>query len=43
MVHVVDKVVQLRPPGEAVTVYEVMGAPPVEAGAIHETVELAFW
>jgi hypothetical protein len=31
-------VVQVRPPGLDVTVYPVMAAPPLEAGAVHETV-----
>ena len=35
--HDVVAVVQVEPPDEAVTVYEVMGAPPVENGADQET------
>jgi hypothetical protein len=31
-------VVQVRPPGVAMTVYPVMGEPPVDAGAAHDTV-----
>ena len=31
-------VTQVRPPGVAVTVYPVMGEPPVDAGAAHDTV-----
>ena len=36
---VVDPV---APPGDAVTVYPVMGEPPLEAGAVHDTVANAF-
>ena len=31
-------VVQVFPPGDAVTVYPVMGEPPVDAGTAHDTV-----
>ena len=38
-VHVVAPVVvQVRPPGEAVTVYPVMADPSSDAGAVHDTV-----
>ncbi len=35
-------VVTLTPPGDEVTVYEVMGAPPLETGAVQLTVACAF-
>ena len=34
-----DVVVQVLPPGDEVTVYLVMVAPPLEAGAVHETTD----
>jgi len=37
-VQVSLEVVQLRPPGDEVTVYPVIADPPVSAGAVHETV-----
>ena len=36
--HDVDAVVQVAPPGVAVTVYPVIDAPPSSAGAAHDTV-----
>jgi len=42
MVHVVVVVVQKAPPGAAVTVYSVIGAPPLEPGAVHEITDSAF-
>ena len=36
--HEVDEVVHVAPPGLAVTVYELIAAPPVLAGAVHDTV-----
>jgi hypothetical protein len=36
---VVPEVVQVKPPGDEVTVYPVMGAPPLEPGAVHDTVD----
>lgn len=35
--HVVAVGVQVAPPGKAVTRYPVIGSPPAEAGAFHET------
>ena len=35
-------VVQVRPPGLAVTVYPVITAPPVVVGAFHDTTETPF-
>jgi hypothetical protein len=43
-VHVVAPVVvQVLAPGLDVTVYPVMGVPPVDAGAVHDTGAEAFW
>ena len=36
-VHEVDEVVHCNPPGLEVTVYAEIAAPPVEAGAVHDT------
>ena len=40
-VHEVDDVVQVSPPGVLVAVYELIGLPPVVAGAVHDTVAWA--
>ena len=40
-VHDVDEVEQVAPPGLDVTVYDVIAAPPLLAGAVHVTVALA--
>ena len=42
IVHVVVVLVQLPPPEDAVTVYSVMGAPPLETGAAHVITDSAF-
>jgi hypothetical protein len=36
-------VVQVKPPGDAVARYEVIVAPPFDAGAVHETGTCVFW
>ena len=36
-------VVHVWPPGDAVTVYEVMAEPPLTPGATHETGTWVFW
>ena len=41
MVHEVEEVVQVAPPGEAVAVYEVIAAPPFDEGALQEIVAWA--
>ena len=41
IVHEVEEVVQVAPPGEAVAVYEVIAAPPFEEGALQEIVAWA--
>ena len=38
----VPVVVAVRPPGTEVTVFSVIGLPPSEAGAVHETVARRF-
>jgi len=42
IVHVVVVLMQLPPPEDAVTVYSVIGAPPFEAGAVHEITDIEF-
>jgi len=42
IVHVVVVVVQRPSPGDAVTLYSVIGAPPLETGAVHVITDCAF-
>jgi hypothetical protein len=40
MEHIVDGVVQVKPPGVAVAVYVSTGLPPLSIGGDHETITL---
>ena len=40
-VQLVVAVEQVKPPGDETTAYEVMAAPPLETGAVHETTDWA--
>jgi hypothetical protein len=41
--QVVPAVVQVKPPGDEVTLYEVTAEPPFTAGATQETADWVFW
>jgi hypothetical protein len=41
-VQLVDAVVHVNEPGVEVTVYELIAAPPVDTGAVHDTTDWAF-